>query len=76
MNIKFDFPVWTIFYSKIHNLIFIGGNCNHIFIYNSNLELINVIENAHDNDINGFNILNDESIISYSDDRTVKIWKI
>ena len=76
LNIEFDFPVWTIFYSKIHNLIFIGGNCNHIFIYNSNLELINVIENAHDNDINGFNILNDESIISYSDDRTVKIWKI
>ena len=76
LNIEFDFPVWTIFYSKIHNLIFIGGNCNHIFIYNSKLELINIIKNAHDNDINGFNILNDESIISYSDDRTVKIWKI
>ncbi len=76
LNIEFDFPVWTIFYSKIHNLIFIGGNCNHIFIYDSNLELINIIENAHDNDINGFNVLNDESIISYSDDRTVKIWKI
>ena len=43
---------------------------------NDNYKCIQIIQNAHDNSINGFIKLKDESIISYSDDKKIKKWKI
>ena len=42
---------------------------------NDNYECIQTIKNAHDDNINGFVELNDETIISYSFDNKIKIWK-
>ena len=42
---------------------------------NDNYECIQIIQNAHDNSICGFVELKDESILSYSWDGGVKIWK-
>ena len=41
---------------------------------NDNYECIRVIQNAHDGDISGFVELKDGSILSYSDDKRIKIW--
>ena len=52
-----------------------GGRSGDIRIYrNDNYECIQIIQNAHDNCINGFVELKDGSIVSYSYDMKIKIW--
>ncbi len=41
---------------------------------NDNYECIQTMQNAHDNDINGFIELKDCSIASFSNDKRIKIW--
>ena len=56
-------------------IFLIGGKSKDIRIYrNDNYECIQIIQNAHDDDINGFDELKDGSIVSYSDDKKIKIW--
>ena len=67
--------VWGLFFMKDKDLILVGGNSNDILIYyKDNYKLIKRIENAHNKDINGFIQLNNGSILSYSDDRQIKLW--
>ena len=56
-------------------IFMIGGKSKDIRIYrNDNFECIQIIKNAHLNDIKGFIELKDGSIASYSKDKTIKIW--
>ena len=58
-------------------ILFIGGVSNDIKIYrNDNFNCVLNLQCAHNAYINGFNILNDGSILSYSFDKTIKIWKL
>ena len=67
--------VWGLFFIKDKDLILVGGNSNDILIYyKDNYKLIKKIENAHNKDINGFIQLNNGEILSYSDDRQIKLW--
>ena len=67
--------VWGLFFIKEKDLILVGGNSKDILIYyKDNYQLIKRIENAHNKDINGFIQLNNGSILSYSDDRQIKLW--
>ena len=56
-------------------IFLVGGLSNDIRIYrNDNYECIQVIQNAHDDDIFGFVELKDKSIVSYSRDNKIKQW--
>jgi len=57
-------------------IFLVGGKSYDIRVYrNDNYQCIKIIKNAHDNDINGFCELKDGSILSYSYDKKIKIWK-
>ena len=56
-------------------IFFIGGESKNIFIYrNDNYKCIETIYNAHDDDIDGFIMLKNNLIASYSMDSKIKIW--
>ena len=56
-------------------IFLVGGMSNDIRIYrNDNYECIQIIKNAHDDEISGFIELKDSSIASYSCDKRIKIW--
>ena len=54
-------------------IFLIGGKDIRIY-RNDNYECIQIIQNAHDGDINGFVELKDGTIVSYSNDKRIKIW--
>ncbi len=56
------------------NIILIGGDENIIVFKCDNYEQIQFIENAHNGEINGFIQINNEDILSFSNDETMKIW--
>ena len=75
-KINIPFQCWGIQLIEDKGLFLIGGWKKDIMIYrNDNYECIQTIKNAHDDNINGFVELNDETIISYSFDNKIKIWK-
>ena len=54
-----------------------GGWENFFILYNSeNYEIIQNIEDAHNNYIDGFAELNNDNIVSFSIDKTIKVWSI
>jgi len=56
-------------------IFIVGGKSKDIKIYrNDNYECIQTIQNAHNDNILGFLELNDGTIISYSADKTIKVW--
>jgi WD40 repeat protein len=58
-------------------IFLIGGVSKEIRIYRkNNYECIQIIKDAHSENIKGFIELIDCSIVSYSDDNTIKIWRI
>ena len=76
-EINNTFQCWGIRLIEDKGIFLIGGRNKDIRIYRKdNYECIQIIQNAHDNSINGFIELKDESIISYSDDKKIKKWKI
>jgi WD40 repeat protein len=76
-EIKSPFLSWGICIIKNMNLILVGGNSKNINIYSAeNLECIQIIENAHNNDILGFIQSKNNLIISYSKDSTINIWSL
>ena len=56
--------------------IFLVGGCEKdiIIFRNDNYECIKIIKNAHNKAINGYVELNDESILSYSNDGFISVW--
>ena len=54
----------------------IGGDSNNINIYNyDNYKLDKSYNNAHEDNIEGFVVLNNDNIASFSWDKNIKIWK-
>ena len=57
-------------------IFLVGGLSKDIRIYqNDNYECVQIIKNAHDDDIFGFVELKDKSIVSYSRDKKIKLWR-
>ena len=57
------------------NIVLFGGDVKDIYIYNlDNYNLINVVKNAHDDDILCISELKFGNIISSSEDKSLKIW--
>ena len=75
-KIKNELQNWGILTIQNKKIIVVGEN-NNIKIYSSeNYECIKKIENAHTKKIYGFCELKNETILSYSPDKVIKIWKI
>ena len=69
------FQCWGICLIEDKGIFLVGGESKDIKIYrNDNYECIQIIKNAHKNDINGFIEMKDSSIASFSDDMIIKIW--
>ena len=75
IKIPLTFRCWGIKLIENKGIFLINGKSKDIIIYRyDNYECIQIIQNAHDGYINGFVELKDESIISYSWDKKIKIW--
>ena len=76
-EIERNFLVWTILVIEEKKIFICGGVSEDIAIFNSdNYEIINTIKNAHNMNIRGISLLNNGMIISGSEDKTTKIWKL
>ena len=74
-NIKISFVCFGIKNIENKGIFFVGGGEKDIIIFrNDNYECIKIIKNAHNKGINGFIELNDESILSYSNDGFISVW--
>ena len=75
-EINIPFKCFGIRLIEDKGIFLIGGKSKDIRIYRSdNYECIQIIQNAHYDDILGFVGLKDGSILSYSVDKKIKIWK-
>ena len=62
---------------KNKGIILVSEFSSNIKIYRSdNYECIGIKKNVHENNIIGFNILNENLIVSFSYDRKINIWEI
>ena len=74
-NINHSFKCWGITLIKEKRIFLIGGKSKDIEIYNNDeYKCIQIIKDAHDEEISGFCELKDGKIISYGNDTIVKIW--
>ena len=70
-----EFTCYGILVMEKIGVFLTGGKCKDIKIFScSDFTCIQNIINAHNNSIIGFTQLNDESVISFSWDNTIKIW--
>ena len=70
------FQCWTINIIKEKEIFLTGGKSNNIKVYRSdNYNCIQIIKNAHKDYINGILLLNNDRILSYSDDKKICVWK-
>ena len=76
-EIKLIFDCIGICIIKEKKIFLIGGKSRNILIYNyDNYEYIQTIKNVHEDYIIGFIELKNSSIISFSNDNTLKIWSL
>ena len=74
-EIKNGFKCWGICIIEEKGLFLIGGVSKEIKIYRSdNYECINIINNAHNDDILGISELKNGLITSYGKDKIIKVW--
>ena len=60
---------------KEKQLLLIGGRSKNIRVYRfDTFECIQIINDAHENDIRGFTSLNNKTICSFSKDKYIKVW--
>jgi WD40 repeat protein len=72
-----NFQCYGICVLRNKGFFLICGYSRDIKIYrNDNFNCVLNLQCAHNAYINGFNILNDGSILSHSFDKTIKIWKL
>ena len=71
------FKCWGIYLIEDKGIFLIVGLSKVIRIYrNDNYEYIQTIKDAHNDEIKGFIELKDGTIASFSNDKTIKKWKI
>ena len=76
-EININFKCSTVYVLENYNLFLCGGNSTNFLIYSTdNYNCIQIINNAHENFINGFLLINNYLLLSYSDDCTIRIWEI
>ena len=76
-EINNTFLCWGIYLIEDKGIFLVGGVSKDIRIYrNDNYECIQTIKDAHNENINGFIELKDGTIASFSEDKTIKKWKI
>ena len=76
-EINNNFHTWGLCYVKSKGIILVGGRSKNIIILDKdNLNCIDIVKEAHENDINGFTLLDNDNIASFSWDKTIKIWKL
>ena len=76
-NIDNVFQCFCIYIIKKQNIFLIGGKSENIKIYNINdYKGIGIIEGIHNNFIRGIINLNDDSIASFSDDKSIKVYNL
>lgn len=76
-EIESEFLVWAICVISAKKLFICGGVSKDIAMFNSdNYEIVNTIKNSHDGNIRGISLINDELIITGSEDKSTKIWEI
>ena len=74
-EIKNGFLCLTICVLENKKLFITGGFSREIKIYNTNnYECIQIINNAHNDEIYGINKLKNDIIVSYGEDKIIKIW--
>ena len=80
-SLKF-FNSISIHNNEIYSIsIFPSGNiiltkCDHsIKIYDTNFNVIQILENAHNNCISNLTIIDENNFITCSYDKTIKFWK-
>ena len=74
-RIKNEFKCLGIYVIDDKGILLIGGENKKIKIYRKdNFECIKIINDAHNDFINGFIELKDSSIASYGIDKNIKIW--
>ena len=76
-EIESNFLIWAICVIEKKNLFLCGGVSNNILIINNiNYEKINLDENCHKKFLRGISLLNNGNIVSGSEDKKTKIWKL
>ena len=74
-DIKIPFDCYGIKTIENKGIFIVGGNSKDIMIFRcDNYECLNIIKDAHIDSIKGFIELNDETIGSFSNDKTMIIW--
>ena len=74
-EIKILFDCYGITIIKEKGIFFMGGKSKNIIIYrNDNYECIEIIKDAHYDNICGFIELKNDLIASFSNDKTIKLW--
>ena len=73
-EITISFLCYGILTIEIKGIFLIGGESKNIMIYNNNnYECVGIINDAHDFDIKGFILLNNNLIASFSQ-MIIRIW--
>ena len=76
-KIKSAFLVWAICVIENKQLFICGGVSNDLEIFSSvNYENLGLIPNCHNGNLRGISLLNNGKIITGSEDKKTKIWKI
>ena len=76
-KIKSAFLVWAICVIENKQLFICGGVSNDLEIFSSiNYENLGLIKNCHNGNLRGISLLNNGKIITGSEDKKTKIWKI
>ena len=74
-NIILPFVCFTIIGDTKKGIFYVAGYGNDIMIYESdNFEYIETMKDAHYKPITGFSLMKNGSLVSYSNDDTIKIW--
>ena len=74
-EIEIRFACFGIYSFEEKGFFFIGGNSKDLLIYeNNNFECVDIIKNIHNTNIFGFTKLNNNSIVSFSNDGIIKNW--
>ena len=74
-SIEIPFRANAVYYIKERNVFLLGGWSTKIVIYSlDDYKIKELIENAHHEYVNGFCQLNNNLILSFSGDGSIKIW--
>ena len=76
-KIEINIKCSTVYVLNNYNVFLCGGNSQDFLIYSTDdYKCIQTINGKHTSFINGFLLINNNQLLSYSDDFTINIWEI